>query len=143
MCFNEAVRRLGADKQFYVFADRDILSGWEVRANLRKCLDYDFVSSFNQLIDLNEEDTDRIVNRKQINASGYSARSRAEICAEFCTFTRAAFERVGGWDESEGHKSDDIQSDKARKMLSVFESPGLAYRLFSGDNGDLSNQRCR
>lgn len=143
MCFNEAVRRLGADKQFYVFADRDVLSGWEVRANLRKCVDYDFVSSFDQLIDLTEEDTGKIVNREQIDGSAYTPRRRREICAEFCTFTRAAFERVGGWDESGGQKGDDIQSSKARQMLSVFESPGLAYRLFSGATEDLSNQRRR
>jgi glycosyl transferase, family 25 len=143
MCFNEAVSRLGADKEFYVFADRDILSGWEVRANLLKCLDYDLVSSFDQLIDLPEEDSVKIVNREQFDGSAYTARPRTEICAEFCTFTRAAFERVGGWDESGGKKGDEIQSRKARQMLSVFESPGLAYRLFSGANGDLSNQRRR
>jgi len=141
MCFNEAVRRLGADKQFFVFADRDILSGWEVRANLRKCLDYDFISSFEQLIDLTEEDTGKIVNREQIDGAAYTPRPRAEICAEFCTFTRAAFERVGGWDESGGKKGDEIQSRKAREMLSMFESPGLAYRLYSGAGVGLSNER--
>jgi len=138
MCFNEAVRRLGADKEFYVFVDRDIEAGWEVRANLRKCLHYDFVSPFDQLIDLTEEDTGKIIQGEQIDGSRYTARPRVEICAEFCTFTRAAFERVGGWDESGGHKSDDIQSRKARQMLSVFESPGWGYRLFSGDSEDSS-----
>lgn len=131
-CFNEAVRRLGAEKDFYVFADRDILVGWEVRANLRQCLSYDFVSSFSQLIDLTEEDTLRIVTQKQINGSAYIPRSRTEICAEFCTFTKSAFERVGGWDESGGQEGDLAQSRKTRETLSVFESPGWAFRLFSG-----------
>ena len=132
LCFNEAVRRLGADKDFYIFADRDILAGWEIKANLLKCLEHDFVSSFEQLIDLTEADTAKLVNLEQIDGSGYTARPRAEICAEFCTFTRAAFERVGGWDETCADKSDDIQSQKVRDQLSVFESPGVAYRLFSG-----------
>lgn len=140
MCFNEAVRRLGADREFYVFADRDIEASWEVRANLRKCLHYDFVSPFDQLIDLTEEDTGKIIQREQIDGSRYTARPRVEICAEFCIFTRTAFERVGGWDESGGHKSDDIQSRKARQMLSVFESPGWGYRLFSGDSEDSSSR---
>ena len=141
-CFNEAVRRLGADKDFYIFADRDILMGWEVKANLRKCLSYDFVSSFNQLIDLSDEDTDRIVSRKQIDGSSYIARPRTEICAEFCTFTRSGFESVGGWDESGGKKGDEVQSRKTRQMLSVFESPGLAFRLSSGASEDSRKQRC-
>ena len=140
MCFNEAVMRLGADKQFYVFTDRDISSGWEVRAILLKCLDYDLVSSFDQLIDLPEEDSRKIVNEELFDGSGYTPRPRTEICAEFCTFTKEAFERVGGWDESGGKKGDEIQSRKAREMLSVFESPGLAYRLYSGTGEDLSNQ---
>jgi len=143
MCFNEAVKRLGADKEFFVLADRDISSGWEVRANLRKCLDYDLVSSFDQLIDLTEEDSRKIVNREQIDGSRYTARPRIEICAEFCTLTRDAFKKVGGWDESDGRKSDYIQSRKARQMLSVFESPGIGYRLFSGDGEDSSEQRNR
>jgi hypothetical protein len=142
MCFNEAVRRLGADKDFYVFADRDILVGWEVKANLRKCLSYDFVSSFSQLIDLTEGDTGRLVSQKQIDGSGYTARPRTEICAEFCTYTKSAFQRVGGWDESGGEEGDEVQSRKTSQMLSVFESPGLAYRLFSGASEESWKQRC-
>ncbi len=142
MCFNEAVRRLGADKDFYVFADRDILVGWEVKANLLKCLSHDVVSSFNQLIDLTEEDTGRIVSQKQIDGSAWVPRPRREFCAEFCTFTRTAFERVGGWDESGGIEGDKVQSRKARQMLSVFESPGLGFRLFSGASEDSRKQRC-
>jgi glycosyl transferase, family 25 len=140
LCFNEAVRQLGADKDFYVFADRDILVGWEIKANLRKCMQYDFVSSFEHLIDLTEEDTARIVNLEQIDGSAYTARARSEICAEFCTVTRTGFERVGGWDESAESETDDIQSQKVRNLLSIFESPGLAYRLFSGTTEDLSNR---
>jgi GR25 family glycosyltransferase involved in LPS biosynthesis len=132
LCFNEAVRRFGADKEFYIFADRDILTGWEIKANLLKCLEYDFVSSFEHLIDLTEEDTNRLINLKQIDGSLYTARPRAGICAEFCTFTKTAFERVGGWDERCANNNDDNQSRKVRDQLSVFESPGLAYRLFSG-----------
>lgn len=141
-CFNQAVRKLGADKDFYVFADRDILMGWEVKANLRKCQSYDFVSSFNQLIDLTDEDSGRIVSQKRIDGSGYTTRPRTEICAEFCTFTKTAFERIGGWDESGGKEGDQVQSRKTRQMLSVFESPGLAFRLSSGASEDSQKRRC-
>lgn len=136
VCFNEAVRRLGDGKEFYIFADRDIMVGWEIRANLLKCQEYDLVSSFHDLIDLTEEDTERVVKMEPIDGSAYAPRTRREICAEFCTMTRTAFERVGGWDESGSKQTDDIQSRKARERLSVFESPGLAYRLFSGASED-------
>ncbi|HEX5732696.1 MAG TPA: glycosyltransferase family 25 protein [Blastocatellia bacterium] len=141
LCFNEAVRRLGADKEFYIFADRDMLVGWEVKANLRKCLEYDFVSSFEQLIDLNEEDTNRVINLEQIDGSAYMPRPRSGICAEFCTFTRAGFERVGGWDEACANESDYLQSQKVKEQLSVFESPGWAFRLFSGESRGQVEQR--
>ncbi|HSO76679.1 MAG TPA: glycosyltransferase family 25 protein [Blastocatellia bacterium] len=142
MCFNEAVRRFGADKDFFVFADRDIFMGWEVKAILRKCLSYDFVSCFSQLIDLTEDDTVRLVSQKKIDGSAYKPRPRTEICAEFCTFTRTAFERIGGWDETVGKEGDEIQSRKTREMLSMFESPGLAFRLSSGASENSRKQRC-
>jgi hypothetical protein len=132
LCFNEAVRQLGRDKDFFVFADRDILVGWEVKANLLKCLEVDFVSSFEQLFDLTDEDTKRVINLQQIDGSRYKARRRTEICAEFCTFTRMGFEKIGGWTEHCGGDGDHLQSQKVRQSLSVFESPGLAFRLFSG-----------
>jgi GR25 family glycosyltransferase involved in LPS biosynthesis len=142
LCFNEAVRRFGADKEFYVFADRDIMVGWEIRANLLKCKDHDLVSSFHHLIDLTADDTDRVIRTEPIDGSAYVPRPRTEICAEFCTLTRTAFEKVDGWDESGRNQGDLNQSRKARERLRVFESPGLAYRLFPGSVEDWSNKGC-
>jgi glycosyl transferase family 25 len=142
-CFNEAVRQFGAAKDFYVFVDRDIVPTWDAKAHLLKCLEYDVVSSFRRLIDLNEEDTTRLVNVEPMDGSSYAARPRRSLCAECCTFTRDAFQKSGGWDET-GTDGDEgaVQSCTAGELLSVFDSPGLGVRLFSGPGETAVRQSC-
>jgi len=127
---NEAIRHFGAAKDFYLFADRDIVPSWDAKAHLLKCIEYDVASSFRRVIDLTEEDTGRFANLEPIDGSSYVARPRRGLCEECCIFTRDAFERSGGWEDDE-----ELQSRKAGKLLSVFDSPALGLRLFS-DRGD-------
>jgi GR25 family glycosyltransferase involved in LPS biosynthesis len=111
-CLNEAVARFGRDKDFYVFADRDIVPTWDAKAHLIKCGSHGFVSCFRRLIDLTEADSARFVNGESIDGSSYSARPRRSLDREYCTFTRQAF-----------HAND---------RSSRFDSPALGLRLFSG-----------
>jgi glycosyl transferase, family 25 len=111
-CLNDAVRQFGHDKDFYVFADRDIVPTWDAKAHLVKCADHGFASCFRQLIDLTEADSARFVSGELIDGSSYSARPRRGLDSEYCTFTRQAFHAI----------------DRS----SVFDSPALGLRLFSG-----------
>ena len=136
-CFNEAVKRFGAQKDFYILTDADISVGWDMRANLRLCLDYDFANCFDQIIDLSPDDSARVVKGMQVHGESYKSRSRGEICSEFCTITRRGFEKLGGWDERAGPEADRRQSELVMTNLSVFESTAVAFRLFSGvENGE-------
>jgi GR25 family glycosyltransferase involved in LPS biosynthesis len=110
-CLDEAVTRFGGDKDFYVFADRDIVPTWDAKAHLVKCASHGFVSCFRRLIDLTEADSARFVNGDSIEGSSYSARPRRSLDSEYCTFTRQAF-----------HAND---------RSSLFDSPALGLRLFS------------
>jgi GR25 family glycosyltransferase involved in LPS biosynthesis len=122
---NEAISQFGADKNFYLVADRDIVPSWDAKAHLLKCLEHDVASSFRRVIDLSPEDSGRLINVEPIDGGSYVARLRRGLCAESCIFTRDAFEKTGGWDGDE-----DRRSHNASRMLSVFDSPALGLRLF-------------
>jgi GR25 family glycosyltransferase involved in LPS biosynthesis len=130
---NEAVGQFGAGKDFYVFADRDVVPTWDAKAHLVKCADYGAASCFRRLIDLTEADSARFVDGTPIDGSPYSARARQGIFAECCTMTRQAFQQSGGWDETLAIGDEaDRPSRTALEPASVFDSPGLGLRLFSG-----------
>jgi hypothetical protein len=85
---------------------------WDAKAHLVKCAGHGFASCFRQLIDLTEADSARFVSGELIDGSSYSARPRRGLDSEYCTFTRQAFHAI----------------DRS----SVFDSPALGLRLFSG-----------
>jgi hypothetical protein len=135
-CFNEAVRQFGGTKDFYLFVDRDIVPTWDAKAHLLKCLEYDVASSFRNVLDLTEEDSRRLMNVEPMDGSSYSTRARRGLCAECCTFTRDAFQKGGGWEETGSNgDEDEAQSRKASERLSVFDSPAMGLRLFSDPGG--------
>lgn len=131
-CFNIGFKRVESEKEFFIFADCDLWAGWDLKAILKQCLEYDFISSFAQTFDLTEEDTRRLINQERVDTSGYRPRRRTDLCREFCAFTRKGIQRVGGWDESDWPRAMAVQSQKVKQWLSVFECPGWALRLFSG-----------
>jgi glycosyl transferase, family 25 len=140
-CFNEAVRKFGASKDFYVFVDRDVVPTWDAKAHLLMCREYDVASCFRSLIDLTEADSARLVNVAPMDGSSYIPRPRRTACAECCTFTKGAFHGMGGWDDTAANDDDEEQqSCRTRQLLSVFDSPGLGVRLFSDGNAMSARQ---
>jgi glycosyl transferase family 25 len=136
VCFNEGVRRFGEGRDFLAFADRDLLPGWDIRAGLKKCLEFDFISSFERVIELSAEDTYRVTRGERFVASRDIMRRRENICSDMCIFSRRGFEVVGGWDEYAGDDRYEIQAGKIKRLLNVFESPGWAFKLFSASRGE-------
>jgi len=129
---NEAVRQFGAGREFYVFADRDIVPTWDAKAHLLKSVDHGAASCFRRMIDLTARDSARFVTAAPIDGSSYAARPRRSACAEYCTFTRHAFRQSGGWNETDSSDDDDDrQLRAAMERLPVFDSPALGLRLFS------------
>ena len=131
-CCNDAVGRFGGDKDFYVFADRDIVPTWDAKAHLVMCAGHGVTSCFRRLIDLTEVDTARFVNGDSIDGSAYAPRSRRSLYAEYCTFTRHAFHESGGFDETVSTEADDDGRLRAAiERSAMFDSPALGVRLFS------------
>jgi len=132
-------------KDFFVFVDSNLLLTREdVRANLRKCLDYDFATSFDRVAEFSGEEAERIM-RNDIRWDPKSTRNlmtRRSIC-ESCFVIRGDGMRfVEAWIESSGR--DDVEDSPANyardwseetiaaavtSSLRVFESPNRARRL--------------
>src|SRR5262249_36197586 len=118
-------------KGFFVFMDGNLLLTREdLRANVRKCLEYDFVTSFDRVAELRGEDAGRILNYdiRWDARSVRSLRPRRSICDSCCIITSdgmAVVERSsagGGWSEDAIHAA-------VQNSLRVFESPSRARIL--------------
>ena len=117
-------------KDFFIFLDSDVfLTREDIKANLLKCREYDFASAFREILDLDEDDTRRILNddlRWNYNGN-YRTRAKADICGSCCIFTKSGLRMIGGWDEAGGHAS-----LKVKQRLRIYQSPNPARRLFQG-----------
>ncbi|MGH8468832.1 MAG: hypothetical protein ACREVY_07610 [Gammaproteobacteria bacterium] len=132
--FNLGFEVFEPSKDFFIFLDSDIcLTREDIKANLLKCREYDFASSFSEIFDLNEEDTLKILddNMRWDYNGMYHSRKKADICNASCIFTRRGMRLIGGWEESDDQEAG-LTSKKVRPLLRVYDSPNPARRLFHG-----------
>jgi len=121
----------GSCKAFFVFLDSDVfLTKEEIKANLLKCREYDFASSFREICDLNETQTLRLLNgdlRWDYNGA-FPSRRQAVLCDSSCIITRHGLSILApefdGQDES-------MLSKRVKNLLRVYVSPNVARRLCS------------
>ena len=128
------VEPLDAGKDFFLFLDSDVfLTREDIIANLLKCRDYDFASSFVEAYDLNERDTLRILNGdvRWDYDRAYPVRKKASLCDSGCIITRRGMNLVGGWAEFSAPNENQL-SLKVEELLRVYHSPNRARRLFPG-----------
>ena len=122
-----------SNKDFFIFLDSDVfLTFSDVRGNLLKCLDYDIASSFQEIYNLNERDTQRILNgdlRWDYDGT-YQARKKSSIFDSAYIVTRKGMRILSEWENS-SHQSEDRVSMRVEELLRVYESPNLARRLSS------------
>ena len=129
--FDAGYRAIGADKDFFVFTDGDLLiERDDLRANLLQARRHDFVSAFRATCDLTERETLKVLGR-EINwdaATEVRLVPRGEdVCSPACIFTKRGLEIVGGWGATDGGER---LSERVRNRLRVYESPNRARRLF-------------
>lgn len=123
----------GFNKNFFIFLDSDVfLTRDDIRANLLKCRDHDFVSAFREIYDLNIQDTNRILNDdvRWDYDSTYQPREKEAIFDSCCIVTRIGMDIL-----TEREKSD-LQSKiqpliREEVMPKVYQSPNPARRLAS------------
>jgi glycosyl transferase family 25 len=130
--FNLGFEMFEASKDFFVFLDSDIfLTRDDIKANLLKCREYDFASSFSEICDLNREDTLKILdNDMRWNYKGnHHTRRKENICQSSCIFTGRGMRLTGGWEETDDLEAN-LTSKRVRQLLRVYDSPNPARRLF-------------
>jgi hypothetical protein len=137
-------------KDFFLFMDSNLLLTTEdVRANVRKCLEYDFVTSFNRVAELSGEDAEQIMS-DDIRWDARSTRNlvtRQSICESCFVITAEGMAIVERWIEASGANitddpkpfinigwswSEENLAAAVTGSLRVFESPNRARRLLSG-----------
>jgi glycosyl transferase, family 25 len=121
-------------KDFFLFLDSDVfLTREDIIANLLKCRDYDFASSFLEIYDLNERDTLRILNGdvRWDYDNTYPVRKKASLCDSGCIITRKGINLVGGWAEFSSQSENQL-SPRMEELLRVYHSPNRARRLSPG-----------
>ncbi len=131
--FKRGFERFESGKDFFIFLDSDIfLTDPDVRGNLLKCLDYDFVSSFREIYDLTERDTLRILKGDlRWDYDGvYQARKKAAIFDSGCIITRKGLRILSEWEKSD-RRSEERLSMRVEELLRVYDSPNPARRLSS------------
>ena len=124
-CFAAGVRHSDANRNYFILSDSDIyLETLDIRANLRMCEQYDCVTGFSQIIDLNDEASQRLRATKStrgLEITGGSNHGRPGHC-QF--LNRTATQILQG---SNGEES--LRSLHNQQALRVFQSPNLALRL--------------
>jgi hypothetical protein len=121
-------------KDFFLFLDSDVfLTREDVIANLLKCRENDFASSFSEICDLNEADTLKILNNdtRWDYAGNYPRRKKTDVCESSCIFTNRGLRLIGGRGETDDREAS-LTSKRVRQFLRVYESPNAARRLFHG-----------
>lgn len=133
LCLAAGVEASGPERSLFILSDDDVyMETLDIRANLRMCERYDFATGFDELIELSEDHSARLLVTKTtrgLDVTGYSRQAR-EARPGFCRFaTRAALQklRAGDYDSDES-----LLAAARRGGLRVFRSPNHALRLGRG-----------
>jgi GR25 family glycosyltransferase involved in LPS biosynthesis len=112
-CFAAAVKHADANRQYFIFSNSDIyLETLDIRANLRMCERYDYVTGFNHIIDLSREASARL--RATMRTSELEIGGNISVSnGQYQFLNRRAIEML----RSNG------------EQLRVFHSPNFALRL--------------
>ncbi|HWF88242.1 MAG TPA: glycosyltransferase family 25 protein [Pyrinomonadaceae bacterium] len=114
-CFAAGIERADANRQYFILSSSDLyLETLDIRANLRMCERYDYVTGFNRIIDLSPESSARLRATKR--TSGLEINVNGSNNNGHCRFLNRR--AINTLDESnaEHHR--------------VFHSPNFALRLF-------------
>lgn len=131
-CFRTGISHSDAGRRFVILSDNDIyLETLDIRANLRMCERYDYVTGFSKIIDLSNEDSLRLRNTKTMQGIDITKnRSLNNERKGYCRFLkREAIQIPVGRDEEGSEKARSLLSLPAQQQYRVFYSPNHALRL--------------
>ena len=115
-CFAAGARNADANRNYFILSNSDIyLETLDIRANLRMCERYDYVTGFDHIVDLSPEASQRLRATKR--TGGVEINGNRSISSGHCRFlNRRAI-----------HVLEETNGDS--QQLRIFHSPNLALRL--------------
>lgn len=131
-CFMTGIGHSDPGRKFVILSDNDIyLETLDIRANLRMCEQYDYVTGFSKLIDLSNEDSLRLRNTKTTQGIDITKNySRKNKRPGYCRFlNREAIQILAGWDKEGSENASSLLSLQPQQQFRVFQSPNHALRL--------------
>jgi GR25 family glycosyltransferase involved in LPS biosynthesis len=129
-CFMTGISHSDPGRKFVILSDSDIyLETLDIRANLRMCERYDYVTGFSKIIDLSNEDSRRLRNTKTTQGIDITKNySQNHKSAGYCRFfRREVILCLTGQDQS--RKASSLLSLPPGQGLRIFQSPNHALRL--------------
>ena len=117
-CFATGVKRAGASRKYFILSNSDVyLETLDIRANLRMCERYDFVTGCDQIIDLSPAASEQLRN------------SSRNLCGLEITANGSANNAGGACQFLNRHAVQMLESNGKQPQLRIFESPNIALRL--------------
>ena len=128
-CFAAGISRTNSSRKFVILSDSDIyLETLDIRANLRMCERYDYVTGFSKIIDLTNENSLRLRTKKSTQGlditNNTSAIKERPGCCGF--LNREALQLL-----QEG------SIDALVRGAPVFSAAGTQFRVFESPNHAL------
>lgn len=129
-CFAAGIRHVDSSRKFVILSDDDIyLETLHIRANLRMCEQYDYVTGFSRIIELSDESSVRLRSTRSTEGlditKNFSANNeRPGYC---CFSSREALQLYEG--HAEDLVKDGLGLPVGANELKVFHSPNHALRL--------------
>lgn len=114
-CFVAGIKHADANRKYFILSNSDIyLETLDIRANLRMCEQYDYVTGFNQIIDLSPETSQRLRVAKRTQGLDIKANGNNTAPGHCQFLNRRAIQVL------ESSNGDELR---------IFQSPNFALRL--------------
>jgi GR25 family glycosyltransferase involved in LPS biosynthesis len=130
-CFVAGLSHSDPGRKRIILSDNDIyLESMHIRASLRMCERYDYVTGFSKIIDLNKQDSVRLRNAKTPQGIDFmKSVSRNNKRQGVCIFLNRAAIQMTKWGEENSDNIDSFVSLQPPRQCRVFQSPNHALRL--------------
>jgi glycosyl transferase family 25 len=130
-CFTKGISHADPKRKRIILSDSDIyLETLHIRANLRMCEQYDYVTGFTQVIDLNEEDSRRLRKAKAPQGIDFMKNNSPNRQRQgYCLFLNREAIHIAGRTEESSERIRSLLSLQAPRQNQFFQSPNHALRL--------------
>ncbi len=130
-CFVAGISHSDPSRKRVILSDNDIyLETLHIRANLRMCERYDYVTGFSKIINLNAEDSVRLRNAKTPQGIDFMRNhSRNNKRQGVCLFLNREAIQMVDWGGEDSENRGSSVSLHASGQHRVFQSPNHALRL--------------